>query len=72
MLALELPRRYAKAVLSCRATAEVSVSCKVVKRSLIVATGAHAAVMRLPQSFDTVRISCTTRTKLACIVKRLS
>jgi hypothetical protein len=71
-LGLQLPRRYARAVLSCKAVGDVSVSCRLVSRTLVGATGVHVAVMKLPQSFDTVRISCTSRTKLVCVVKRVS
>ena len=71
-LGLQLPRRYSRAVLSCRAAGAVRVACKIAKTTLVTATGVHAAVFRLPKSFHIVRITCTSRTKLACAVKRLS
>jgi hypothetical protein len=72
MLGLQLPRRYARAVLSCTAAGDVSVTCKLKSRTLVSATGVHAAVMRLPLSFDAVRISCTSKTKLVCVAKKTS
>ena len=71
-MALQLPRRYSKAVLACRAVGAVKVACKIVSRTVVSAQGVHAFVMRLPQTFLSVRISCTSQTKLACVVKRVS
>jgi hypothetical protein len=72
MLGLQLPRRYSKAVLACNSTDGVRVACKLASRTLVARTGVHAAVMRLPQSFKSVRVSCTSRTKLVCVAKRVS
>jgi hypothetical protein len=69
-LELRLPRQYVKAALVCDAGGDVSVRCKVVSRALSTARGVRIGVVRLPDSFQTVRISCTNRSTLVCTVGR--
>ena len=69
-LALSLPRQYTTAALVCAASGNVSVRCNVISRTLSTATGVRTGVLRLPKSFQSVRISCTNRNTLTCTVRR--
>jgi hypothetical protein len=71
-LALRLPRVYTRATLVCAANGEVSVRCKVVSRATSTAAGVRMDVVRLPTSFQSVRISCTDRSTLACAVRHVT
>jgi len=70
-LEVQLPRRYAKVVLTCRSDAKPSVTCRISSRKMTTATGVRVAVLRLPVSFATVRIACgTVKAKFGCKLQK--
>jgi hypothetical protein len=71
-LALLLPRFYVKATLVCAAKGDVSIRCKVLSRTTSTGIGVRTDIVRLPTSFQSVRISCTDRSALACTIRRVT
>lgn len=70
-LELQLPRSYAKALLTCTADAKTRLACRITSRTLSGATGVRVAIVRLPNPFTTVRLACgTAKSKFACKLQK--